>query len=460
MPNRLLTLLRGLVALSLVGSLMPGAWAQSGDVLAVLPPARQVVEDMKGSSPRDSAARATAALQVMETLVTGLAGSRAASKQFTDAERQKLDDYGQAYQAIWSREYERLPECEGEGCARYLYAQCSQAYYFSAPFYRELIDRYLPPAWAATHVPRLPGRLWKTALALPAGTQAPKTMGTSLPCAGAASVSEALAHAARQGSLPDGVLQAFLGPRARSDDPRFRALLAQAMPVLAAGLGLLALWLLGYVWQWRKSVALDPADPTRLRAPAPYGLQVATGVAVGTSKGIQTITTTHMEDNRVTGQSSRTVVHDQFFIRSPDGSEQAVKLQGHDLAVRDGHVLSMVSADSPKGGYYLALRNHTLRKTVHFENSQRNLLGVRQRYTWLTLLTLAALTGFLALAVDWWIKGEGATRIALTLGPLSVVVPLVMGVVLSVAARGRLRALRRDIDQRLVPELDRRAEGL
>lgn len=460
MPDRLLSLLPGLVALSLVFSFMPQALAQGSDPRAVLPPAQQVVDDMKGSSPRDSAARATAALQVMESLVTGLAGSRAASKQFTAAERQKLDEYSQAYQAIWGREYDRLPECEGEGCARYLYARCAQNYFFSAPFYRELIDRYLPPAWAATHVPRLPGQLWKTALALPPGTQAPKAMGTSLPCAGAASASQALVQAARQGSLLDGVYQSFLGPRATRDDPRFRAFLNQSLPVLAAGLGLLALWLLGYVWQLRKNVSLDPADPTRLRSPSSYELQTATGVAVGTSKGIQTITTTHTQDNRVTGQSSQTVVHDQFFIHSPDGSEKAVKLQGHDLAIRDGHILSMAWAEGKKDGYYLALRNHTLRKTVHFENGQRNLLGVRQRYTWLILLTLAALTGFLALAVDWWIRGEGATRIALTLGPLSVVVPLVMGIVLSVTARMRLRRLRRDIDERLVPEFDRRAAGL
>ncbi len=455
MSNRLPFFRAPLLALALTLNLLSPAQAQGDDVLAVLPSAQQVVADMKGNGSRDSAARATAALQVMEGLVTGLAGSRAAAKQFTAAERRRIEDYGNAQREIWGREYDRQPACEGEGCARYLYAKCAQAYYFSAPFYRELIDRYLPPAWAASHVPKLPGQLWKTALALPPGTRAPATLGSSLPCTGAA---QALLQAAREGALMDQLGQAVLGPRATRDNPRYRAFLAQAVPALVVGLGLLALWLLAYLRQFGKRLALDPADPTRLRAPGSHELHLATGTVAGTSKGIQTITTTYTENNRVTGQSSQTVVHDQFFVREPDGTEHAVQLKGHDLAVHDGQVMSLVWAGraGQKGGRYLLLRNHSLRSNTHFERNQDELLGVRQRYTWLTLLTLLGLTVFLALSVDWWIKGEGATLIAVTLGPLSVIVPLVMGIVLGLSRRARLRAFRRDLDERLVPELDRR----
>lgn len=173
--------------------------AQQGDeALKALPAAQRVVEDMRGVNDRDSAARATAALQALEGVVTSLAGPRAAARQFTPAEQARIDEYGQAHRAIWAREYDRLADCEGDQCPRYLYARCAQGYFFSAPFYREILDRYLPPDWQARHLPRLQGKLWKDVAALPAGTRVPAEVGARLPCAGAG-----------QGKL------AATGPRAR-----------------------------------------------------------------------------------------------------------------------------------------------------------------------------------------------------------------------------------------------------
>lgn len=431
--------------------------AQGDEALQALPSARQVVQDMRGANDRDSAARATAALQVLEGLVTGLAGSRAASRQFTPAERARIDEYSRAHGEIWAREYDRLPACEGERCARYLYAQCAQGYYFRAPFYREIMDRYLPADWQARHLSRLPGKLWKDAAALPAGTRMPATVGTSAPCAGAGE-----ATVLPQVPTLDRLSQQFFGPRARMDNPRYRAFLEQARMGLGIGLVLTVLFVLGYLRQFGRRVSFDAADPLKLTAPARQELHLFTGMVLAATKGLQTTTTTYTQDNRVTGSSSTTVVHDQFFIRKPDGTETEVKLKDVDVAVRDGHIMTAAwtGKTGKKGGQYLFLRNHTLQQSRLFEDSERRLLGVRRRYLWLTLLTLLTLVIFLALSVDWWIKGDGAETIATTLIPLTLLACLAMGIVQWLSTRLRLRALRRHIEERIVPELDRRAADM
>ncbi len=434
----------------------------SDEALRALPPARQVVEDMvrSGAGDRDGAARATAALDVFTSVVTGLAGPRGKAQQFTPAERARLDEYARARDALWKREFESQPACDHDNCARYLYSRCAQGYVFSAPFYRELMDRYLPPDWQARHVPRLQGQLWKTALGLPAGTRAPAEMGARLPCAGAAQA--ALAAVRNPPSSFEALAQQVFGPRASLSNPRFRAFLDQAAPALGIGLALLALWLLGYARQFARRVTLDAADPLQMKTSPPQDLHVATGLVLGASKGIETTTTTYTQDHRVTGTSSRSVVHDQFFIQSADGRETAVRLLGVDVAVRDGHLMSAVwSASKGKDtGPYLLLRNHTLQRSIHFDENQRLLLGVRRRYLWLTFFTLAGLIAFLALSVDWWLGGSGAQVIVFTLGPLGLLAFLAMGVAQGLATRARLRGLRRQLDERLVPELDRRAAGM
>lgn len=108
------------------------------------------------------------------------------------------------------------------------------------------------------------------------------------------------------------------------------------------------------------------------------------------------------------------------------------------------------------------LRNHTLRSNTYFDGSERLLLGVRYRYLWLTVLTLLALALFLALSLDEWLPsyGDDAMLMLMVLGKLSLLIGAVMGVVLWVWTRLRLKGLRRHIEERLVPELDRRAAGI
>ncbi len=456
---RLIPLLLILLLPTLLLSFAAGpARAQSAaEAVQALPTAERVVADMGGTATRATAARSTAALQVLEGMVRGLAGPRAANGRLTPAEQARLDDYTQAAAAIWAREYERKMGCEGEHCERYLYAQCAQSHVFSAPFYRELLDRYVPPAWQAAHVPRLQGQLWKTALALPAGTRMPAEVAQRLPCAG---VAELVAGAiTAPGAARESLMTTLLGRQARADNPRYQAFVSQLTTVSGVTLAVLALWLFGYLRQFGKRVTLDSADPLRLVAPASRELHSVTGEVLGTSKGIQTTTTTYTQDNRVTGQSSSTVVHDQFFIRTPEGREEAVKLSGVDVAVRNGQQMSAVwhARRGKREGRYLLLRNHTLREVRHFDDSAGELLGMRGRYGWLLLLTLLAYGIFLALSVDWWLGGSAPTLIATLLIPVFVVLSLVMIAALALTRRQRLRRLRRELEKQLVPALDRRA---
>ena len=59
--------------------------------------------------------------------------------------------------------------------------------------------------------------------------------------------------------------------------------------------------------------------------------------------------------------SSKTTIHDQFFIRLADGHQQTVQLQDWDFPVADDQVVSALWAirEGATTGAYLVMRNHT-----------------------------------------------------------------------------------------------------
>jgi hypothetical protein len=61
--------------------------------------------------------------------------------------------------------------CEGDDCERYRFGRCRSTLYFSAAFYREVLDRFFSPAWQERYVTKLGGTLLVQARALPAGTR-------------------------------------------------------------------------------------------------------------------------------------------------------------------------------------------------------------------------------------------------------------------------------------------------
>jgi len=69
--------------------------------------------------------------------------------------------------------------------------------------------------------------------------------------------------------------------------------------------------------------------------------------------------------------TSKTTVHDQFFLMDDDGREHAFQLQDFDLACREGNKLAVISAikQGKNNGPYIAVINHTTGKVNYNANA-------------------------------------------------------------------------------------------
>ena len=61
---------------------------------------------------------------------------------------------------------------------------------------------------------------------------------------------------------------------------------------------------------------------------------------------------------------STTVTHHEFWIKEEDGSEKSVKLSGHDIPLREGQKITLISAGikGKDSGFYSVLVNHNAKK--------------------------------------------------------------------------------------------------
>jgi hypothetical protein len=421
-------------------SLPSAALAQDAPWLAGMPTAQQVVAAAKGVSERDNAAQASTALQMMDGIVQNLSAQPFNEQAVPPLVKRRLDEYRQARAEVDGREQARLPrqDCEGNDCEKYLYPRCQQQYYFSATYYRVVLDRHFSPDWQRTYVPRLRGTLWRDALNLPAGTSLPAGFGAAMPCTGQG-----------QGQLVQepGTMDYLVGALG-GDDRRM------ALP-LAGLVGVLALLLALHVRLLTRRLALDETDVLRLVGSSPRQLASITGWVLSPSKGFQT--------TRLTGNDSGvssiagTVVHDQFFIRSLEGEEREVKLTHVDMAVREGHQASAVWYEERGGrGPFLLLRNHSLHQTVYFGGLARRWLNMGPRWLWLMLLAVAVFVTY-ALAAD---EAQLSNTLPILFGLLAMPALIVFGALalaLIFLRSRRLSKFRREVDERLVAELDRRA---
>lgn len=96
--------------------------------------------------------------------------------------------------------------------------------------------------------------------------------------------------------------------------------------------------------------------------------------------------------------SSRTVVHDQLFLVSPEGKERAFQLQDFNLAARKGNQLT-VFWGIPSGknsGPYVAVKNHSTDQTFYHDKEVSSLFikGWLQAVL-LTIGVILLLTGVL-----------------------------------------------------------------
>jgi hypothetical protein len=232
------------------------------------------------------------------------------------------------------------------------------------------------------------------------------------------------------------------------------------------GLTFLLALLAGFALQLillRGRLELDPRDPFRLRlGGGTYALNHATGSVDGASK----LGTTSVEGGgggtnawgyaRSIRIFSRTTIHDQFFIRQPQGTAQSIKLAGWDVAVADGHVVSAVWAvrEGAGAGPYFIVVNHTtgdLRSAMSFLTGNLTRAdGLRQ------LLVLCSLVG------------AGVVASQVTEGNLAkAVLAAVVGAMIGLAAAARIwhrrvaprfiRRFQRDGMPRIEEELDQLA---
>jgi len=440
-----LALLAGLLA-------APAAMAQNTTWLAGMPTAEQVVSAARGVSERDTASQASVALQVMEDIVRNLSPEPFAEQALPPAVKRQLDAYRQARAQVDGREEAKLPrqDCEGDNCEKYLYPRCQQRYYFSAAYRRVLLDRHFTPEWQRTWVPRQKGTLWRDALRLPAGTVIPSDFGTGLPCTGAGS-----GRLVADPGVMDYVMAALGGGRSTREFIDHMAL------PLAGVAALLALLLTLHLRLLTRRLALEGSDGMEVGGSARRQLASITGWVLSPSKGLQTITRVSTGQHG-TSSSSETIVHDQFFIRSLQGEEREVKLTQVDIPVREGHQFSAVwSSEGPGGkGPFLLLRNHSLNQTLYFDGVARNGLNMGLRWIWLMLLVLIGIGTYAQLAGD----AAGLSRhtipmLNLVLGVPAAVLLAALAVALLLRRRRRMAQFRRQVLDRLVPELDRRAAG-
>lgn len=148
------------------------AHGADSDYLAAFPTAEQVTRDFAGSSSRESAARATAAMALLGGALNGLSGGRVMRNQGSPREVALMNDYRTRVAELGSAEQSKTDlDCQGDDCEKYLYPRC-QMFYMSPGTARELLDRYFDAGFQQRYGARLAevGTVWRDALTLPAGT--------------------------------------------------------------------------------------------------------------------------------------------------------------------------------------------------------------------------------------------------------------------------------------------------
>ena len=142
--------------------------AQDASYLTQMPSTDRVVQDMKVSGSRDTAARTFVALSRLLSIIQSQAGRRRA----LPAEQRLAEQYSTLAFQIRAQENAKLdPSCNANDCEKYLIARCEQAYTFEPAFSRLILDKYFTPEWQQQFGSNLGGTVWQDALKLPAGTQ-------------------------------------------------------------------------------------------------------------------------------------------------------------------------------------------------------------------------------------------------------------------------------------------------
>jgi len=130
-------------------------------------------------------------------------------------------------------------------------------------------------------------------------------------------------------------------------------------------------------------------------------LHAITGTVLSSNKHLETrVSSSGGGNNTSVSVTSRTIVHDQFFLQDSTGREHSFQLHGFDIACREGNTLSVILAikDGKSQGLYVSVINHTTGKTSFNEDSLK-------RYATPNFWKLGGI--FLAVAILGYIIGSG-----------------------------------------------------
>lgn len=138
----------------------------------------------------------------------------------------------------------------------------------------------------------------------------------------------------------------------------------------------------------------------------PFDIYTFTGTVEETSKNMESIVSGGGGGGatyRGTGGTapvtftSRTVIHDQFFLIDSDGKERSFQLQDFNLAVRKGNLLTVYwgIVSGNQSGHYFAVKNHHTNEFFYQKEVLKNFF--MKKYLVFFLIFSSLIAGFGAL---------------------------------------------------------------
>jgi len=422
------------VLLTVLGTVPLAAQRMPPGYLNEMPDPARVLATFGGSDSFDRTARQLGALHQLKNMVEDLSDGRIYTNQLTADEKRIIGRYLAASSRV------EIPHFSDDVESRRWW-DLKTHYEVDKAFRNELLDRFFSPAWKSNYL----------------AIVAPNEKKVAARQQAAAAQQQA---AAQQKSETARWEAAAAEVR---ETERNRLIVSLIIPLL-----LLALVLA----RETRPFGMDDSDPFTIRSGwKSYKVYSSTGTVLSPTKS--RVVSTHVSGggSQPVSTSTSTSIHDQFFIREANGFERALQLTNVDIALREGHQVSAVWGirRGKESGSYFLFRNHSTRN-VDFVDSV--LGGMMRPHVWpvLPLIFTSLVVGFLH--VDTWLSflflHPGATQtpqglrgfygeLLLTAAATLVAVSMGFFIACAIVRNLRVRRLKRQMADKLLPILDQRA---
>lgn len=408
--------------LTLVGAAPLAAQVMPPGYLNEMPDPARVVASFGGSDSLDRSLRQQGALYQLNRMVEDLAGGRFYRGQLTADEKRIIGRYLEA-----SSRFE-IPSIAGsvniaDAESRRKYWDLKYHYELDEALRNELLDRFFSPAWKSNYLAVVAADKKRAAAYADMKKKA---------AAGEQKAAPAVASraSAQPGTSPSGNLRAYM---------------VAALLLLALGLA-----------RELRPFGLDASDPFMIRSGwRSYKVYSSTGTVLSPTKS--QVSTTYVSGgghNQPVSTSTSTSIYDQFFIRESNGFERAMQLTDVNIALREGHQVSAVWGikTGKKTGSYFLFRNHSLQTLTFIDEAVK---GMMRSHKWpvLPLMYISFWGTVSALLV----LRPGDDQAGWTMGAAMLVPPVAFSIVWTFVKNLRIRRLKREISDKLIPIIDERA---